>query len=231
MPRHRDDYSPPPRGNSVTKFGGRNSGSRRLEQEPGHICRRLDERRSDVPQHPRGSRRVDAQRSRAAEAIDLALVANATLTLITVGAPPTGVAQPLCRRRSGRRTRDAAQQVVDAAAATVPDQHAVSKAVRVGRPSDEIVAAAREQHHDLIVMGSSRTRAATSLLLGSASHDACWVRNGGFVRASSLQNRLNRFRPSLSLDLPAKFCPFTFCLSFNRRAYKTNKVMATLLLS
>jgi nucleotide-binding universal stress UspA family protein len=44
--------------------------------------------------------------------------------------------------------------VVDEAAAAVPDEISVSKLVRVGRPADEIVAAAEEENHDLIVMGA-----------------------------------------------------------------------------
>ena len=104
------------------------------------------------------------------EAIDLALAANCTLTLITVGAPPTVWPSPYVVVVPDGALENAAQQVVDAAAATVPDEIPVSKAVRVGRPADEIVAAAREQHHDLIVMGARGRGAATSLLLGSTSH-------------------------------------------------------------
>jgi len=64
----------------------------------------------------------------------------------------------------------AAQTVVDEAAAAVPDEISVSKLVRVGRPADEIVAAAKEENHDLIVMGARGRGATTSLLLGSVSH-------------------------------------------------------------
>ncbi|HET6944623.1 MAG TPA: universal stress protein [Gaiellaceae bacterium] len=64
----------------------------------------------------------------------------------------------------------AAQTVVDEAAAAVPEEISVSKLVRVGRPADEIVAAAKEENHDLIVMGARGRGATTSLLLGSVSH-------------------------------------------------------------
>ena len=69
------------------------------------------------------------------EAIDLALAANGTLTLITVGAPPTVWPSPYVVVVPDGALENAAQQVVDAAAATVPDDIPVSKAVRVGRPT------------------------------------------------------------------------------------------------
>jgi nucleotide-binding universal stress UspA family protein len=66
--------------------------------------------------------------------------------------------------------RDAARATVDAAAVAVPDDIPVSILARVGRAADEIVAEAREGHHDLIVMGARGRGATTSLLLGSVSH-------------------------------------------------------------
>lgn len=105
-----------------------------------------------------------------AEAIDLAAAGAGRLTLISVGAPPTVWPSAYVVVVPDGALQDAAQAVVDEAAATVPDDVPVSKAVRVGRPSDEIVATAKEQHHDLIVMGARGRGAVTSLLLGSVSH-------------------------------------------------------------
>ena len=104
------------------------------------------------------------------EAVDLALAANGTLTLITVGAPPTMWPSPYVVVVPEGALENAARQAVDAAAATLPDNISVSKVVRVGRPADEIVAVAKEHHHDLIVLGARGRGAATSFLLGSVSH-------------------------------------------------------------
>lgn len=104
------------------------------------------------------------------EAIDLTAAGNGSLTLISVGAPPTIWPSTYVVVVPDGALEDAAQKVVDEAAAKVPDNISVSKVLRMGRPADEIVATAKEQHHDLIVMGARGRGAATSLLLGSVSH-------------------------------------------------------------
>jgi nucleotide-binding universal stress UspA family protein len=105
-----------------------------------------------------------------AEAIDLATAENASLTLISVGAPPRIWPSAYTVAVPDSELEDAAQKVVDEAAAAVPGELSISKVARVGRPADEIVAAARESQHDLIVMGARGRGATTSLLLGSVSH-------------------------------------------------------------
>jgi nucleotide-binding universal stress UspA family protein len=105
-----------------------------------------------------------------AEAVDLVRAGSGSLTLISVGAPPMIWPSAFTITVPENELEQAAQSVVDEAAAAVPDEVSVSKLVRIGRPADEIVATAKEQHHDLIVMGARGRGAATSLLLGSVSH-------------------------------------------------------------
>ena len=104
------------------------------------------------------------------EAIDLAAAGNGSLTLISVGVPPTLWPSAYVVVVPDEELENTAQQSVDKAAATVPDNVFVSKAVRVGRPADEIVATAKEQGNDLIVMGARGRGAVSSLLLGSVTH-------------------------------------------------------------
>jgi len=112
-----------------------------------------------------------AQSARAlAEAVDLATSGDGGLTLISVGAPPRIWPSSYTVSVADSELEDAARAVVDEAAAAVPDTVSLSKLVRVGRPADEIVAAAKEEQLDLIVMGARGRGAVTSMLLGSVSH-------------------------------------------------------------
>ena len=104
------------------------------------------------------------------EAVDLARSLGGSLTLISVGARPVVWPSPYQAVMSDDELLDGARATVDAASVAVPDDVPVSILVRVGRPADEIVAEAREGHHDLIVMGARGRGATTSLLLGSVSH-------------------------------------------------------------
>jgi nucleotide-binding universal stress UspA family protein len=63
-----------------------------------------------------------------------------------------------------------AQEILDEAAARVPDEIPTATLVRIGRPADEIVRRAKEGGYDLIVMGARGRGAATAILLGSVSH-------------------------------------------------------------
>lgn len=105
------------------------------------------------------------------EAVDLARSVDGRLTLISVGTRPVVWPGPYQTAVSDAELVEAAQAVVDDAAAEVPEDVPVATLVRVGRPADEIVARAREGRHDLIVMGARGRGAATSLLLGSVSHE------------------------------------------------------------
>jgi nucleotide-binding universal stress UspA family protein len=107
---------------------------------------------SDVPTPSCRCRRLDAERSRRLRSGRTA--GNGSLTLISIGAPPRIWPSVYTITVPDSELEHAAQTVVDEAAAAVPDEISVSKLVRVGRPADEIVAAAEEENHDLIVMGA-----------------------------------------------------------------------------
>ncbi len=121
---------------------------------------------------------VDGSRQAAralSEAIDLARVANARLTVMTcmpaaarsriTGGPALGV--DLADLHEAEREF---QAMLDAAVDGVPADLPVAKILRRGRPADAIVAQARAGGHDLIVMGSRGHGDMRSLLLGSVSH-------------------------------------------------------------
>jgi len=104
------------------------------------------------------------------EAVDLARSVDGRLTLISVGTRPVPWPSAYQTTVPDAELVKAAQALVDEAAAEVPDDVSVATVVRVGRPSDEILASARDAQNDLIVMGARGRGAATSLLLGSVSH-------------------------------------------------------------
>jgi nucleotide-binding universal stress UspA family protein len=104
------------------------------------------------------------------EAVDLAHSMGGRLTLISVGTRPVAWPSSYLTTVSDAELEEAAQTVVDEAAAQVADGIPVATVVRVGRPADEIVTRAIEANHDVIVMGARGRGAATSLLLGSVSH-------------------------------------------------------------
>src|SRR6185437_12694525 len=63
------------------------------------------------------------------------------------------------------------QQVLRDAVERVPKQLPVTTLLLEGNPAHEIVKAAREYKHDLIVIGSRGRSRATAALLGSVSHE------------------------------------------------------------
>jgi nucleotide-binding universal stress UspA family protein len=104
------------------------------------------------------------------EAVDLARSEKGRLTLIAVANGPTVWPTPHQPVASDAEIEAAMTEVVDEAAAKVPDDVPMTKIIRKGLPGDEIITEADEGQHDLIVMGTRGRGAATALLLGSVSH-------------------------------------------------------------
>jgi nucleotide-binding universal stress UspA family protein len=107
-----------------------------------------------------------------ADATDLALESNAKLTLVHVCNPPPGVL-----RSSPAGALAAAElpeyhsKVLRAAVEKVPRELPVTTLLLDGQPAREIVKAAKQYEHDLIVIGSRGRGRATAALLGSVSHE------------------------------------------------------------
>lgn len=105
------------------------------------------------------------------QAIDLARVEGARLTLISVAVPPrVRVVGPYyVLYASEEELEREATKVVERAEARVPDDVGVSTVVRSGPAAKAILERAETGEHDLIVMGSRGLGVAGSLLLGSVS--------------------------------------------------------------
>jgi nucleotide-binding universal stress UspA family protein len=118
---------------------------------------------------------VDGSRAAAKaleEAIDLARVEGARLTLITVAAPPRWrvATFPFVVPYPTEEDLDReAQEIVERAEALVPDDVPVSTVVRRGPAAKAILERIEAGEHDLVVMGSRGLGPTGSLLLGSVS--------------------------------------------------------------
>jgi nucleotide-binding universal stress UspA family protein len=107
-----------------------------------------------------------------ADAIDLALGSNARLTVVYVASRPSGVLQTTAAGAAVAAELPACnEKVLRDAVEAVPDNLPVTTLLLEGSPAHEIVKAAREFRHDLIVMGSRGRGRATAALLGSVSHE------------------------------------------------------------
>jgi nucleotide-binding universal stress UspA family protein len=107
-----------------------------------------------------------------ADAIDLALESNARLTIVHVATQPPGVLRSTAAGAAVAAELPAyhdrvLRQMVDA----VPKELPVTTLLLEGSPAREIVKAARERDHDLIVIGSRGRGRARAALLGSVSHE------------------------------------------------------------
>lgn len=110
------------------------------------------------------------------EAIDLARLANAKLTIIgvhqlssalLVGGP---VVPPIDLGELEQALRREYEQLLDAAVEQVPAEVSVVKVLAEGAPAPAILARARKDQSDLIVLGSRGRGGVASMLLGSVSH-------------------------------------------------------------
>jgi nucleotide-binding universal stress UspA family protein len=107
-----------------------------------------------------------------AHAVGLAQSFHARLALVAVAPPPP----PLAWQAPGgpRGVHDAQQgdleQRLRAAADAVPDDLSITTRLLDGDPAREILHAARDGRHDLIVLGSRGRGRVSAALLGSVSH-------------------------------------------------------------
>jgi nucleotide-binding universal stress UspA family protein len=107
-----------------------------------------------------------------ADAIDLALDANAKLTLVHVSNAPPGVLRTTpAGALAAAELSSYHDEVLREAVERVPEQLPITTLLLDGSPAHEIVKAAREYDHDLIVIGSRGRGRATAALLGSVSHE------------------------------------------------------------
>lgn len=110
------------------------------------------------------------------EAIDLAKLSNARLTVMTVQPKPATlliggpVVPPVDLQALEEALRQEHDQLLDDAIGQVPDDVSVVKVHAQGQPATAIVEQARNDDVDLIVMGSRGRGEVASMLLGSVSH-------------------------------------------------------------
>jgi nucleotide-binding universal stress UspA family protein len=105
------------------------------------------------------------------EAIDLAHLGNARLTVLTVFPEHWGWAlgawYPVAANGLREETERSFRNMLDAAVDRIPEQLSVTKVCRHGAAGPTIVDEARNGTHDLIVMGSRGRGGVRSVLLGS----------------------------------------------------------------
>ena len=112
-----------------------------------------------------------------AEATDLALAANARLTVMTAVQDPSSwlvtgagsAGQDFVKLE--QETEADYVKLVDDAIAALPDGLPATKVVAHGRPGEQILRQVADAGHDLVVMGSRGRGEVRSMLLGSVSHN------------------------------------------------------------
>lgn len=111
-----------------------------------------------------------------AEAIDLARLSNAKLTVLSVHQRPSTllvggpVVPPIDLGELEQALRHEHEQLLDGAIELVPRDVSVLKVLAEGTPAQAILAQARKDRSDLIVVGSRGRGEMASMLLGSVSH-------------------------------------------------------------
>lgn len=110
------------------------------------------------------------------EAIDLARMGNAKLTVMSVYQRPATllvggpVVPPIDMRGLEEALRAEHEQLLDAAVEAVPQDVSVVRVLAEGTPAAAILERARRDDSDLIVLGSRGHGEMASMLLGSVSH-------------------------------------------------------------
>ncbi len=113
------------------------------------------------------------------EAIDLTRSSGGRLTVASVVPELTawvmgaagGMAPPPDLQQLRHAVADEYRRILDKAAASVPDDVAMSSVLLEGRPSQALRRQIRDGSHDLVVMGSRGRSDVRSLVLGSVSHE------------------------------------------------------------
>jgi nucleotide-binding universal stress UspA family protein len=107
-----------------------------------------------------------------ADAIDLALDSNAKLTVAHVSTqPPGSIRSTPAGALAAAELPEFHAKVLREAVDSVPSELPVTTLLLEGHPAHEIVKAAKEYDHDLIVIGSRGRSRASAALLGSVSHE------------------------------------------------------------
>ncbi len=112
-----------------------------------------------------------------AEAIDLAQLSNAHLTILTVAPKPatllvgSPVMPPVDMREIDEAVKQEHQQLLDASVGQVPDDVSVVKVLAEGPAARSILDQAEKGNCDLIVVGSRGRGEMSSMLLGSVSRE------------------------------------------------------------
>jgi nucleotide-binding universal stress UspA family protein len=110
------------------------------------------------------------------EAIDLAQLSNARLTVMTVQQKPSTllvggpVVPPVDMRSLDEALQLEHERLLEGAIDQVPEDMSVVKVLAHGVPASAIVEQARNDGNDLIVLGSRGRGEVASMLLGSVSH-------------------------------------------------------------
>jgi nucleotide-binding universal stress UspA family protein len=110
------------------------------------------------------------------EAVDLAQLSNARLTVMTVQQKPSTllvggpVVPPVDMRGLDETLQREHEQLLEGAIEQVPEDVSVTKVLAQGSPASAIVEQARKDGNDLIVLGSRGRGEVASMLLGSVSH-------------------------------------------------------------